>query len=191
MVSPQQRNMQMKDAFERRALLLHLAEVLEAVNWAINHDVNDKTVHELAATNEPLTRFPLLRNVSAHMTSMEFARRATSAFVEWPRELLEPELNRKRLASTVQRNLFEGNAEGWGAYVAGLRAEVPWFGVGLRLLRESEDARSSSTAVFPDRVVAKEVVVDSEAAGNVEPVGKEHASVETSQRIYPTWPWKS
>lgn len=67
---------------------------------------------------------------------MEFARRATSAFVEWPRELLEFELNRKRLASTVQRNLFDGNAEGWDAYVAGLRAEVPWIGLGLRSLKK-------------------------------------------------------
>ncbi|MGF6743880.1 hypothetical protein [Paraburkholderia atlantica] len=183
--------MQMKDAFERRALLLHLADVLEAVNWAINHDVNDKTVRELAETNGPLTRFPLLRNVSAQMTSMEFARRATSAFVEWPRELLEPELNRKRLASSVQRNLFDGNAEGWRAYVAGLRADVPWFGVGLRLLRESEDARSSSTPALPDRLAAKEVVVDSEAARNGEPVAKAGENFETSQRIYPTWPWKS
>lgn len=60
--------MQMKDAFERRAQLLHLADVLEAVSWAFTHDADDRTVHELAATNEPLTRLPLLRNVSAHMT---------------------------------------------------------------------------------------------------------------------------
>jgi hypothetical protein len=181
----------MKDAFERRALLLHLADVLEAVNWLHHHDVNDKTVRELAATNEALTRFPLPGNVSAHMTAMEFVRGAASAFVEWPRELLEPELNRKRLASTVQRDLFDGNAQGWRAYVAALRAEVPWFGVGVPLPRASEDAPSSSTAADADNLPVNEGVADSEAVRNDEQTGKDRESVETSQRIYPTWPWKS
>ncbi|SIT43543.1 hypothetical protein BN2475_440017 [Paraburkholderia ribeironis] len=37
MRQPRQSNMQTKDAFERRALLLHLADGLKAVDWFIEH----------------------------------------------------------------------------------------------------------------------------------------------------------
>ncbi|MEC5409254.1 hypothetical protein VOM14_27245 [Paraburkholderia sp. MPAMCS5] len=185
----------MKDAFERRALLLHFADVLEAVNWLIQNDDSHKTVRELAATNEPLARFPLLGQVSAHMTSTEFVRCATRAFVEWPRELLEFELDRKRLASTVQLNLFARNADGWRAYVAGLTDEVSWFGVGLPLLSADEDVHASSTEADAGSPSANEkeaeAAVASEAPHNGEQIEQDRESVETSERIYPTWPWKS
>ncbi|WP_330872323.1 hypothetical protein [Paraburkholderia sp.] len=145
------------------------------------------------ATNEPLARFALLGQVSAHMTSTEFVRCATRAFVEWPRELLEPELDHKRLASAVQRNLFAGNAEGWRAYVAGLKDEVSWFGVGLPLLSAGEDVHASSTEADADSPSANgnEAAVANEVPQNGEQIEQDRESVETSERIYPTWPWKS
>ncbi|SIT51143.1 hypothetical protein BN2476_1020002 [Paraburkholderia piptadeniae] len=53
------------------------------------------------------------------------------AFFLWPKELLETDLNRKVLASTVQHDLFDGNRDGWKAYVAYMRKKVSWFGTGL------------------------------------------------------------
>ncbi|EUC20660.1 hypothetical protein PMI06_009922, partial [Burkholderia sp. BT03] len=38
-----------------------------------------------------------------------FSARVASAFFLWPKELLESELNRNALASTVQHDLFDGN----------------------------------------------------------------------------------
>jgi hypothetical protein len=181
----------MKDAFERRALLLHLADVLETVNWLLKCDDSHKTVHELAAADDSLARFPLVRHVSLRMTSAEFVQCATGAFLEWPRQLLEPELNRERLASTIQRNLFAGNAEGWRMYAATLRGEVPWFGVGLPLLKAGEDVPADSTEVDPERVQVNEVAAASDVERNGGQTGGQRESVETSERIYPSWPWKS
>ena len=188
----------MNDAFERRALLLHLADVLEAVNWLVNHDLDREAVGQLAVTNETLNRLPLLQQVSAHMTSTQFVRAASSAFVEWPRELLEPTLDRKRLASAVRRHLFEDNADGWRAYIAGLRAEVPWFGVGLPVARPGGNARASSIAENVACPMSEEASDGSEPAQRGQPVEQERGSVEATPGIfeatpgiYPTWPWKS
>jgi hypothetical protein len=166
------RNEHMNDAFERRALLLHLGDVLEAVNRLLRCGDGHKTVRELVAENDSLARLALLRHVSPRMTSGEFVQHATSAFVAWPRELLQPELNREGVASTVQRNLFAGNAEGWRAYVAGLRGEVPWFGVGLQSVMAG---------------------VSEAASGDVErndgPAEGHRENNENRGRIYPSWPW--
>ncbi|RDK03490.1 hypothetical protein [Paraburkholderia lacunae] len=182
----------MKDAFERRALLLHLGEVLEAVNWLLKCD-GEKTVHELAAANASFARLALLTQVSRRMTSKEFVQRATSAFFAWPGELLEPELNRERLASTVQRNLFAGNTQGWRAYVAALSGEVPWFGVGLPSLKAGADVQVEVDS--PEAAAGREQLNEEEAAGDVERNGGRtedpRESVESSERIYPSWPWKS
>jgi hypothetical protein len=181
----------MKDAFERRALLLHLGDVLQAVNGLLKCDDNDRTVRELAAANASLAVRPLLTQVSPRMTSKEFVQRATDAFFAWPRELLEPELNRERLASTIQRNLFAGNAEGWRAYVAALKGEVPWFGVGVPLLKAGEDVRADSTEVDSERVPVNEVAAAGDVERNDGQAGDHRESVESSECIYPSWPWKS
>nr|WP_321574885.1 hypothetical protein [Paraburkholderia franconis] len=65
------------------------------------------------------------------MTVVEFGARVASAFFLWPKELLEKDLNREALASTVQHDLFGGNRDGWSAYVAYMRKKVSWFGTGL------------------------------------------------------------
>jgi hypothetical protein len=51
----------------------------------------------------------------AHPFFYSGASRSASGAVS---ELLETELNRNALASTVQHDLFDGNPSGWKAYVA-------------------------------------------------------------------------
>jgi hypothetical protein len=181
----------MKDAFERRALLLHLADVLDAMNRLLQSGDGHETVQELAATNDSLSAFALLRQVSPRMTSAEFVSRATDAFFAWPRELLEPELNRERLAGAVQRCLFSGNTEGWRAYVAALQGEVPWFGAGLPPAKAGDDVRTGSNDGGSETVQSN----GRASPGDVERNGGQaedcRESVETSERIYPSWPWKS
>jgi hypothetical protein len=65
------------------------------------------------------------------MTVAEFGARVTSAFFLWPKELLERNLDREVLASTVQHDLFDGNPDGWEMYVAHMQKKVSWFGTGL------------------------------------------------------------
>ncbi|MBB5503195.1 hypothetical protein [Paraburkholderia sp. MM5384-R2] len=181
----------MNDAFERRALLLHLGDVLEVVNRLLKWGVGHKTVRELAAAHDPLGGFPLLEQVSPGMTAEQFVQRVSDAFFAWPRELLEPELNRKRLASTVRRSLFADNANGWRAYVAALRSDVRWFGVGLPSVKAGEDVCADSTDGSSESLQADEAP----SAGDVERNGgqaeDQRESVESSGRVYPSWPWKS
>jgi hypothetical protein len=180
----------MKDAFERRALLLHLGEVLQAVSRLLRYGDTRKTVHELSAANDSLASLRLLTQISGHMMPKEFAQRAADAFLTWPKDLLEFELDREALASAVQRNLFAGNPTGWRAYVADLRSEVTWFGAGVSPAESAEDARADSTAEESGVELASEVssVADVERTDGQAAVDRD--SVETSDRIYPSWPWK-
>lgn len=100
---------------------------------------------------------------------------------------LAPELNRKRLTSTVQRSLLVGNAETWRADIAALKGEVSRFGVGLPLLRASEEVHAASTEADADRISTNQVAAPSEARLNGEQIQKDRENVETSAR----WPWKS
>jgi hypothetical protein len=77
------------------------------------------------------------------MTVAEFSARVASAFFLWPKELLDSELNRNLLASTVQHDLFDGNRDGWKAYVAHMQKKVKWYGVGLPEIKA--DAPSGPT----------------------------------------------
>jgi hypothetical protein len=120
----------MDDQFERRELLLHLGDMLEAVNCLARKRQPDAPVVELA-TQESLRDFKFLQMVAPEMTASEFCARVASAFFLWPKELLEAELNRRALASTVQHDLFNGNPSGWKAYVAYMRKKVRWYGTGL------------------------------------------------------------
>jgi hypothetical protein len=181
----------MKDAFERRALLLHVADVLDAMNRLLKCADGHETVQELAAANESLAGFPLLRQVAPGMTSAQFVSRATDAFFAWPRELLEPELNRERLASAVQRCLFPDNTEGWRAYVAALQGEVPWFGAGLPPAKAGEAVRTGSNDGDSETAQANERANPGDVERNGGHAEDCRESVETSERIYPSWPWKS
>jgi hypothetical protein len=119
------------DGMERRALLLHLGDVLEAISCVMKCGHRYNTIGEAYAQEETLASFTFLRQIDAEMTPHDFAKRAASAFFLWPQELLDDELNRNVLAHVVQHDLFAGHQSGWDDYVKDLRVEVPWFGEGL------------------------------------------------------------
>jgi len=121
----------MKDAFERRALLLHLGDVLNAMDAVLKRAGNGRSVQQLVQTEATLAAVPLLAQIADRIEPHEFVQRASAAFARWPSALLEEELNHEQIAATVYGNLFIGNAAGWHAYVAVLKPEVPWFGDGV------------------------------------------------------------
>jgi len=121
----------MDDPFDRRELLLHLGDMLEALTCLAKTGQPDMPVAQLAAQQESLQDFEFLRALDPKMTVVEFGARIASAFFLWPKELLGTELNREALASTVQNDLFGGNPSGWKAYVAHMQKKVSWFGNGL------------------------------------------------------------
>jgi hypothetical protein len=125
----------MDDGFERRALLLHLGDVLEATACVMKCANRFNTVGEAVGQEESLMSFSILRTVDAEMTPFDFARRAASAFFLWPKALLE---DRLLLANLVQHDLFSGHQSGWDSYVAERRQAVQWFGEGLDLVPEPD-----------------------------------------------------
>jgi hypothetical protein len=137
-----------QDANERRALLLHFGDVVESIGCVLKCAERHRAIGEAAANEESLAGFPLLSLVTPQLTPHDFAARAATAFFLWTKELLEPTLNRKLLAYTVQHDLFAGTQSGWDSYVALLRAQVPWFGEGLGPVAEAE-AASLITAIWP------------------------------------------
>ena len=86
----------MDDRFERRELLLHLGDMLEAMRCVANTNRPDASVAQLANDEKSLQRFAFLRGLAPTMTATEFARRATSAYSPWPKELLEQQLSDPR-----------------------------------------------------------------------------------------------
>ncbi|SKD06036.1 hypothetical protein SAMN05446934_9820 [Paraburkholderia hospita] len=91
----------------------------------------DALVAQLATEQDSLQDFGYLRALAPKMTVAEFSARVASAFFLWPKELLESELNRNALASSVQHDLFDGNPDGWKEYVVYVQKKVAWFGTGL------------------------------------------------------------
>ncbi|MGU7774724.1 hypothetical protein ACV229_31695 [Burkholderia sp. MR1-5-21] len=182
----------MKDAFERRALLLHLGDVLEAIErLSAGGEGERKTLHQLIAANEALASLPLLQQVSQQMTLHEFVQRASAAFSTWPRALLEPELNREHLASMVQRNLFAGNPAGWRAYVRGFKPEVAWFGDGLPAGDTDAESRADTYDAVEEDARADEPAVVGDVERDEASTMYERESVESGGPFYPSWPWKS
>ncbi len=130
----------MDDRFDRRELLLHLGNILEALSCVTKTGWPDAPVAQLAKEEASLQEFEFLQVLAPKMTVAEFAERATSAFFLWPKELLEAELNRNALASTVQHDLFAGNPAGWQAYIGHLQKKVAWFGSELPAMRDDDSA---------------------------------------------------
>jgi hypothetical protein len=130
----------MDDRFDRRELLLHLGDILEALNCLARTSRPDAPVAQLAKEQGSLQDFEFLRALAPKMTVAEFSARVASAFFMWPKELLETELNRNALASAVQHNLFDGNPDGWKAYVAHIQKKVKWFGTGLLRMKKDTSA---------------------------------------------------
>jgi hypothetical protein len=115
------------DPYERRALLLHLGDVMETVFCLSQCADEYATVGAAVRGNDALAGFTLLAFVDANMTPRDFIRRATGAFFVWPKALLDAELNRAMLANTVKHDLFDNNAQGWRGYVDERRNDAAWF----------------------------------------------------------------
>jgi hypothetical protein len=80
------------------------------------------------------------------MTVDEFGARVASAFFLWPKELLDTELNRSMLASTVQHDLFGDNPDGRKAYVVHMQPKISWFGAALPELKRGAPEEPASPA---------------------------------------------
>jgi hypothetical protein len=137
----------MDDRFDRRELLLHLGDILEALSCLARTGRPEALVRQLATEQDSLQGFEFLRTLSPKMTVAEFGARVASAFFLWPKKLLDMELNRNALASTVQHDLFDGNPGGWKAYVAHMQKKVKWFGAGLPKIKGGASTKPALDAV--------------------------------------------
>lgn len=134
----------MKDAYERRALLLHLGDVLEALSCLSRAGQRYATLGDAIAREDSLATFTWLGCLDAAMTPQQVSDRAAAAFFLWPKTLLDEDLNRSLLASTVQHDLFAGNPSGWARYVKERRNDVAWFAEGLPSPSNEKEAKSES-----------------------------------------------
>ncbi|WNC95343.1 hypothetical protein RI103_36965 (plasmid) [Paraburkholderia sp. FT54] len=130
----------MDDRFDRRELLLHLGDMLQALSCLARTGAPDTPVAQLAREQHLFRDFEFLRALPPRMTVADFSARVASAFFLWPKELLDAELNRKALASTIQHDLFDGNPDRWSAYVAHIQKKVKWFGTGLPEMKRDAGA---------------------------------------------------
>jgi hypothetical protein len=138
--------MAVDDRFDRRELLLHLGDVLEAISCLAKAAQPAAPVAELANSEDALQEFVFLKALAPTITAAQFAERAASAFFLWPKELLEEPLNHRALAAMVQHDLFEGNPDGWNAYVAELQKKVTWFGAELPKMKKESKPREAHNA---------------------------------------------
>lgn len=118
----------MKDAYERRALLLQLGDVLKMLDYIKAHVHNAQTVGDLVRNYEALANVPLLGNIAQTMTVSELEYRTLRAFCRWPQLLLDEPLDHGALAAPVRELLFDENPFGWESWTESLASEVPWFG---------------------------------------------------------------
>lgn len=107
---------------------------------------------------------PFLQQMSPRTLARDFLERATSAYASWPKALLETELDRVELASTVQRELFADDPQGWASYAAYVRQKVSWFGLEL-------DKTAHASTPVNDR-------------------GDENGATAQSSTMRTGWPWK-
>lgn len=126
----------MNDAYERRALLQSLGGTLQTLSLIEEAESDDQTIGDLLLKQPILSDVPLLEYVSARLTVREFTAAALHAFCLWPQRLLDHPLDRVALAASVRDHLFASNPEGWNAFAATLRSDVPWFGESLPSKRD-------------------------------------------------------
>src|ERR1700689_3057585 len=79
------------DRFDRRELLLHLGDMLEALSCLARTGRPEALVRQLATEQDSLQGFQFLRALSPKMTVAAFGARVASAFFLWPKELLDME----------------------------------------------------------------------------------------------------
>lgn len=126
--------------------------MLDALNCLARTSRPTASVAHLVQEDDSLRHFNFLYALAPTMTVDEFTRRVASAFFLWPRELLEAELNHDALASSVQHHLFDGNPDGWKAYVTHVQRTVEWFGTGLPGMKAhtlADTARDAAKDVTP------------------------------------------
>lgn len=140
----------MKDAFERRALLLHLGRTLQLLARILETRSTAETVGELIELNPILEDEILLEHVSRALSVDDFIAHALRAFCSWPEALLDEKLDHDTFAVSVRDGLFDLNLRGWHAYATGLRAEVAWFGL-RQPARPRVSRRRPSRAIAPPR----------------------------------------
>lgn len=126
----------MNDEHERRALLQSLGGTLQTLSLIQETELDDQTIGELLVKQPILSDVPLLEYVSSRLTAREFTAAALRAFCLWPQRLLDDPLDRAALAASVRDHLFVSNSDGWNAYAATFRSEVPWFGERLPSKRD-------------------------------------------------------
>jgi len=137
----------MDDRFDRRELLLHLGDMLEALSCLTRTGAPHSPVVQLAKEEDLIRDFEFLGVLAPKMTVDDFSARVAGAFFLWPKKLLDIKLNREALAATVQHELFDGNPDGWNAYVAHIQKKVTWFGAGLQEMKPNAlDERRHNTA---------------------------------------------
>jgi hypothetical protein len=177
----------MKDAFERRALLLHLGEALQAIAAALAAGSTHRTLRDLLNARTELAAQPWLAALSPDTTTADFVGRASASFAEWPALLLEERVDYARLALAVRDRLFAGDSAGWRRYVDAIRQEVAWFADDLpaaeaHIDETPEPAQAADEAPTP---------VDANDVERAEEGGSAtRESVEGDGRLYPSWPWK-
>ncbi|WP_244816220.1 hypothetical protein [Caballeronia sp. Lep1P3] len=172
-----------QEPYERRALLLHLGDVLETV-FCLSQCADDyASIGEALRGNDALADFTLLGFVDSRMTPREFIRRASGAFFVWPKALLDASLNHPMLAGTVKHDLFEDNAAGWRAYVDERRKDVPWFGADVPDVAQSAAPAHAAREAGAEKPEVAEALPAPEEAPDA---GKRAA--RGSSR-YATWPW--
>ncbi|SEI90599.1 hypothetical protein [Paraburkholderia diazotrophica] len=177
----------MKDAFERRALLLHLGDALHAIDAALAVGATRHTVRDLLDAHANLATHAWLAAVSPETKAADFAKQASASFAAWPAQLLEEQVDYAQLALAVRDNLFADNASGWRTYVDAMKREVEWFGDALPERAEpAAQTFESADADVPSADAADAADVE-RAKAQDEP---QRESVESNGRLYPSWPWK-
>lgn len=101
----------MENGMERRALLLHLGDVLESIACVSRVKARYGTLSEAIAEEDSLADFTILRGLG-ELAPDEYVKLAARAYFLWPKLLLDEELNRALLANLVQNDLFAGNQAG-------------------------------------------------------------------------------
>jgi len=90
--------------------------------------------------------------------------------------LLEARLDHNAFVSPIESDLFEGNHDGWNAYIAQLQEKVTWFGKGR------PKAESPARKKPPVAAIEQEGLV--ERSANVSP----HAG-QAAPEVKTIWPW--
>jgi hypothetical protein len=178
----------MKDAFERRALLLHLGDALQATAAALSAGTPRHTLQDLLNTHADLAAHTWLTALSPDIPAAEFAKRASAAFAAWPALLLEEQVDYTHLALAVRDHLFADDPAGWRSYVDALRREVAWFGDALPSMHDV--AHAADVAEQSQALNEAETTDAADVERAEEHDGPQRESVESNGGLYPSWPWK-